>query len=65
MSLESINRLLRLLRNESPASIRRNRWECLECARVCDLSKDDCCPTCGRELPEPDGANTKPERKAT
>lgn len=27
-------------------------WECLECARVCDLTANDNCPTCGRPLPD-------------
>ena len=27
-------------------------WECLTCARKCDLVVDDYCPTCGAELPE-------------
>ena len=30
-------------------------WECLACARKCDLERDDCCPTCGAELPSVEG----------
>jgi rubrerythrin len=49
---DELNRALAELRNAAPSNVKAGRWECLECARVCDLRQDDYCPTCGAELPE-------------
>ena len=37
------------------------QWECLTCARVCDATADDYCPTCGCLLPEATSTMNDPD----